>query len=60
MFQNYMCYYDGRFIGTCLALTENSARDKALSMVYHLGLASRSCSAYSGLSRRLIEVIRSR
>jgi hypothetical protein len=55
-----MCYYDGRFIGTCLALTENSARDKALSMVYHLGLASRSCSAYSGPSRRLIEVIRSR
>ena len=52
MFHQYFVYYDGRFAGTVMALSENSARDKGAQLV---GV---SASAYSGRSRRLVEVIR--
>jgi len=52
MFNQYFVYYDGRFIGTVMALTEQSARDKGGQ------LAGVSASAYTGRSRKLMEVVR--
>jgi len=52
MFRQYFVYYDGRFQGTVMALSEQSALDKGCQMV---GV---SASAYSGRARRLVEVIR--
>ena len=52
MFKQYFVYYDGRFAGTVMALSEQSARDKGAQMV---GV---SASAYTGRSRRLVEVVR--
>jgi hypothetical protein len=52
MFRQYFVYYDGRFAGTVMALSEQSARDKGAQMV---GV---SASAYTGKARRLVEVIR--
>jgi hypothetical protein len=53
MFYRYRVYYDGQFMGTVMALHENSAHEKGCQMV---GV---SASAYSGKSRRLVEVVRS-
>jgi len=52
MFNQYFVYYDGRFVGTVMALTEGSAFEKGCQMV---GV---SASAYSGKARRLVEVVR--
>jgi hypothetical protein len=52
MFNQYFVYYDGRFAGTVMALSENSAREKGCQLV---GV---SASAYTGRARRLVEVIR--
>lgn len=52
MFHQYFVYYDGQFQGTVMALSEQSAHDKGCQLV---GV---SASAYSGKSRRLVEVIR--
>ena len=52
MFHQYFVYYDGRFAGTVMALTEQSARDKGAQMV---GV---SASAYTGRASRLVEVVR--
>jgi hypothetical protein len=52
MFNQYFVYYDGQFVGTVMALSESSAKDKGCQLV---GV---SASAYSGKSRRLVEVVR--
>ena len=52
MFNQYFVYYDGRFVGTVMALSENSARDKGCQ------LAGVSASAYTGRARKLVEVVR--
>ena len=52
MFQQYYVYYDRKFQGTVVALSEQSALDKGCRM------AGVSASAYSGRSRRLVEVVR--
>ena len=52
MFHQYFVYYDGRFVGTVMALHEKSAHDKGCQMV---GV---SASAYTGKARRLVEVVR--
>jgi hypothetical protein len=52
MFREYFVYYDGRFAGTVMAMSENSARDKGAQLV---GV---SASAYTGKARRLVEVVR--
>jgi len=52
MFNQYFVYYDGRFVGTVMALHEQSAHDKGCQLV---GV---SASAYSGRARRLVEVVR--
>ena len=33
MFQQYFVYYDGRFAGTVMALSESSAKDKGAQLV---------------------------
>ena len=48
----YFVYYDGRFQGTVMALSEQSAKQKAGQMV---GV---SASAYTGRASRLVEVVR--
>ena len=52
MFRQYFVYYDGRFVGTVMALSESSAMDKGCQLV---GV---SASAYTGRARRLVEVVR--
>jgi len=52
MFHQYFVYYDGRFAGTVMALSEQSAKDKGCQLV---GV---SASAYTGKARRLVEVVR--
>ena len=52
MFHQYFVYYDGRFVGTVMALHERSAHDKGCQLV------GTSASAYSGRARRLVEVVR--
>lgn len=52
MFNYYLCYYDGQFVGKFCALSENSAIDKCGQFI---GV---SASAYSGLSRRLITAVK--
>lgn len=52
MFHQYFVYYDGRFVGTVMALHEQSARDKGCQM------CGVSASAYTGRARRLVEVVR--
>ena len=52
MFNQYFVYYDGRFVGTVMALSENSAQEKGCQLV---GV---SASAHTGKARRLVEVVR--
>jgi len=52
MFNQYFVYYDGRFVGTVMALSESSAKDKGCQLV------GTSASAYTGKARRLVEVVR--
>jgi hypothetical protein len=52
MFHQYSVYYDGKFQGNVMALSEHSALDKGCQLV---GV---SASAYSGKARRLVEVER--
>ena len=52
MFHQYFVYYDGRFKGTVMALSEQSARDKGAQ------LCGVSASAYTGRAHRLVEVVR--
>lgn len=58
MFNQYFVYYDGRFVGTVMAMSENSAKEKGEILASQVTGISRSASAYSGLSRRLLEVQR--
>jgi hypothetical protein len=51
MFRQYFVYYDGQFVGTVMALSENSALDKGCQLV------GTSPSAYSGKARRLVSVV---
>jgi len=53
MFKQYFVYYDGRFVGTVMALSEQSAKDKGAQM------CGVSASAYTGKARRLVQVERS-
>jgi len=53
MFKQYFVYYDGRFVGTVMALNEQSAKDKGAQM------CAVSASAYTGNARRLVQVERS-
>ena len=52
MFHQYSVYYDGKFQGNVMALSEHSALDKGCQLV---GV---SASAYTGKARRLVEVVR--
>ena len=52
MFYQYFVYYDGQFVGTVMALSQQSALDKGCQLV---GV---SASAYSGKASRLVEVVR--
>jgi len=53
MFRQYFVYYDGCFVGTVMALSEQSAKDKGAQM------CGVSASAYTGKARRLVQVERS-
>lgn len=58
MFNQYFVYYDGRFVGTVMALSEQSAKDKGAILASKVTGIARSASKYSGLSSRLLEVQR--
>lgn len=52
MFHKYSVFYDMKWIGDVMALSESSAREKGCQ------LARVSASAYSGPARRLVHVVR--
>jgi len=52
MFHQYSVFYNGRFQGKVMALSEQSALDKGCQLV---GV---SASAYSGKASRLVEVLK--